>query len=586
MNLPNDSRYTLALNPLGTCEPIRQTSGLEYFLGFDREGQRLVEVVTVPETLSPGLQAAQVLRERLALARTILHPGIIRLLDSGEQAGRPYFVQEFIDGEPLADYAKRTGALPRHLATSLAIQLCDIVALLIDYPRLLSGLRPEDLAVSLERGWLLTLRLTTLGLDRPESPVRDAELAARWVRHVGTVLESLTQGRPLAFDVSDAGLSVVGPMTALEQMVRRQPGVLAVAEVKRLKHTVLHGLGFTDSQSGASPHHHPAFRAVGDSTQVPRGPLYHLLMESGDLRELLAEKYEMAPSSALDWSPYRIEAAIRHATPAEPPLAERAQIHILPPDRLLDGTGHRALNQKMGHPYLKEHPNLVRTRSLASGDDFTLVADEPVRGFSLMNLVTARGHLSPEEALLVLRQIDRALSHFQSAAFDPGRLDPWWIICHFEETASPHRLRELIAGGSLADWPTWEVKFRVSQVTEVFVQTAAGSWPQMEARLADLAGAKENRPTSLLALVAWMMEADRLDWQLTENLWTDGTPFCQNRAFDQYLRTVSTAFDPRDRLHRERLLAEMRHCYQTHLPSPQPILSLASPTGELTFSAA
>lgn len=591
MKLPEDSRFNLGLNQHGNSEPLHHSDGLKTFLGFDRQSQRIVEIRTTDHDTPLGASAEQALRERVALGRPIVHPGVARIFETGEQDGQFYFVNEFVDGERLTDYSERVGTLPRNLAASLAIQMCDIAALLIDYPRLLASVRPEDFAISLERGWLLTLRLTDMGFDRPEVPLRDSELAARWIRHVGSLLEAFTQGKKLAFVDGSTSLSVAGPLTALEQSVRRQPGVLAVSEIKRLKHTLLHGLGFDNSPGNPTLHYHPAFRAVTDPVQVPRGPLFHLLMESGELRELLTEKYEVIASSALDWSAYRIEAAVK--SPRSPGSnKELTQIHILPPDRLLDDSGPHPLNQKMSHSYLKDHPNLVRTRSLASGDDFTLVADEPVRGFSLMNLVTARGHLSPQEVLLLLRQIDRALSHFQGASFGLGRIDPWWILFHFEEPLDPAKQRELVAHESITNWPAWEIKFRISQATEVFVQSAASPWPHLEDRLqraAQTEGKEDPRSVSLIALAVWMLEADRHEWLLTESLWTEKDPLSQNPAFEQYVKAAVGEFDNADGQHRARLLAEMRHCFLT--TSPMPALAPESPTQapqstQLTFSAA
>jgi tetratricopeptide (TPR) repeat protein len=79
--------------------------------------------------LKRGMDSAAVLRrfaqERQALAR-LSHPHIARLLDAGaSEQGLPYFVLEFVDGEPI-DEAVKTLSLPQRLR--LFLQLADAVA--------------------------------------------------------------------------------------------------------------------------------------------------------------------------------------------------------------------------------------------------------------------------------------------------------------------------------------------------------------------------------------------------------------------------------------------------------------------------
>ena len=66
-------------------------------------------------------------RERRVLAR-LDHVGIARLLDGGvTAAGRPYFVMERVDGEPITAYAARR-RLDLRARLALALDVCDAVA--------------------------------------------------------------------------------------------------------------------------------------------------------------------------------------------------------------------------------------------------------------------------------------------------------------------------------------------------------------------------------------------------------------------------------------------------------------------------
>lgn len=66
------------------------------------------------------------LRERQILAR-LQHPGIARLLDGGRDSeGRPYFVLELVEGEPITSWCERTGA-PIEVRLRLLAEVADAV---------------------------------------------------------------------------------------------------------------------------------------------------------------------------------------------------------------------------------------------------------------------------------------------------------------------------------------------------------------------------------------------------------------------------------------------------------------------------
>jgi tetratricopeptide (TPR) repeat protein len=81
------------------------------------------------KVIKRGMDTEAVLRrfyaERQILAR-LQHPNITRLLDGGMFDHRPYFVMEYLEGEPLAEYCARTNAtLEQRIA--LFLKVCDAV---------------------------------------------------------------------------------------------------------------------------------------------------------------------------------------------------------------------------------------------------------------------------------------------------------------------------------------------------------------------------------------------------------------------------------------------------------------------------
>ena len=75
-----------------------------------------------------GLEDGDVLRrfhvERQALA-LLEHPGIARMLDAGTDGGCPYFVMEYVPGQPITRYCDER-QLPVRARVELLIAVCEI----------------------------------------------------------------------------------------------------------------------------------------------------------------------------------------------------------------------------------------------------------------------------------------------------------------------------------------------------------------------------------------------------------------------------------------------------------------------------
>jgi tetratricopeptide (TPR) repeat protein/predicted Ser/Thr protein kinase len=107
-------------------------------------------------------------RERGILAQ-LEHPGIARLLDGGAtESGQPYFIMEYIEGLPLADYCER-GGLDVAARLGLFLEICDAVS--YAHQRLIvhRDLKPGNILVSGDgRTKLLDFGLSR-ALDWPDS---------------------------------------------------------------------------------------------------------------------------------------------------------------------------------------------------------------------------------------------------------------------------------------------------------------------------------------------------------------------------------------------------------------------------------
>jgi serine/threonine protein kinase len=93
------------------------------YLGRDGQLERRVAV----KLLAASVGRDDELRRRFAresrLAARLSHPNVVAVFDAGEDAGRPYIVMEYVEGETLADVLRQRGALPPEEATEIGEQL-------------------------------------------------------------------------------------------------------------------------------------------------------------------------------------------------------------------------------------------------------------------------------------------------------------------------------------------------------------------------------------------------------------------------------------------------------------------------------
>lgn len=99
------------------------------YLGEDPDGQGdgRVAIKVIRQGMDSPTAVGQFQHEREILS-TLTHPNIARLLDGGaDEAGRPFLVMEYIDGEPITEYCRRHElTVAQRLA--LFCQVCDAVS--------------------------------------------------------------------------------------------------------------------------------------------------------------------------------------------------------------------------------------------------------------------------------------------------------------------------------------------------------------------------------------------------------------------------------------------------------------------------
>lgn len=101
-------------------------------------------------------------RREADLGRELRHPNLVQVFDTGEFAGSPYLVMEFVEGRDLAAIARNKGRLPAGQLLELARQLAAGLEVLHGRDLVHRDLKPENLMI--DRAGVL--RIMDLGLIR------------------------------------------------------------------------------------------------------------------------------------------------------------------------------------------------------------------------------------------------------------------------------------------------------------------------------------------------------------------------------------------------------------------------------------
>ena len=106
----------------------RGASGVVY-LGLDGFRGRKVAIKQTHAYLLDQPELAEryrkLLRNEASLSRRLRHPHIVRLLDADEEAPVPYLVLEYVDGQPLSDFATPDTLLPVTQVLDIAFKCCN-----------------------------------------------------------------------------------------------------------------------------------------------------------------------------------------------------------------------------------------------------------------------------------------------------------------------------------------------------------------------------------------------------------------------------------------------------------------------------
>ncbi|MGH7583798.1 MAG: serine/threonine-protein kinase [Gemmatimonadales bacterium] len=181
-------RLTAALSDRYTIERELGQGGMAtVYLAHDIKHERDVAIKVLREDLSASLGAGRFLRE-IKIAAQLQHPHILPLLDSGEAAGRLYFVMPYVKGQSLRERLARDGELPVHEAVRLATEVVDALVEAHAHGVVHRDIKPDNVMLS-GRHALVTdfgVAQALAASQRPEASPKDPSTVTTLGVAVGT----------------------------------------------------------------------------------------------------------------------------------------------------------------------------------------------------------------------------------------------------------------------------------------------------------------------------------------------------------------------------------------------------------------
>jgi len=174
--------------------------------------EQTVAVKFLPSFLASASRKKLFERERAYLAR-LEHPNIARIIDAGiAEDQTPYFVMEFIDGEPISQYADKLGL---RSTLELFLQLCDAVAYCHRSFIVHGDLKPQNVLVADDRVRLLDFGVGRLITEDDGDDQKDAGLVNGFSRRYAAPEQLHGAAPTIQSDVYSLGIM-------LHQFISRQ----------------------------------------------------------------------------------------------------------------------------------------------------------------------------------------------------------------------------------------------------------------------------------------------------------------------------------------------------------------------------
>ena len=391
-------------------------------LAFDGRFGCFCEIAALTHSAEEGSSSMDEFLEQAGLVAGLDHRGLASLLDYGDDQGVRFYAVEFVDGEPVAEYAQRVNGLPQALAFGLCADLAEALAAIsiLELPVAAGGAR-----VTLDDRGRLRVRIVDypLGMLHPEGP-RDTAAAVFELAHL---LEQLAAGEV----IGDSPAGAVDLVARVADELRQRASIHDAAALLREAASAGNG----------------EFIAV-ESRHRPRLLLAQKAFSQGAPEEFLSDDYHVEQVSAAAADPYSI--SVVRLSESKP-----LRMHVLPPAYIIS-------DENLPIYETEESPAVVGAEALWRSEHFRLVSEQRLPGFSLTTLLRQLGKLTDLEVMLLLDKIETAILEARSAGAELMKVHPDNVLVHFEGIGF-EAAEGLMKERPLTSWPEFRIVLRAHQ---------------------------------------------------------------------------------------------------------------------------
>lgn len=497
--IPNFGHLALSRRASGETVRLVRSPDEVVVLAFDKQIKRLVELhlLQAGEPMEAALKKSSI--ERARMAAEIRGPTFMRILDAGEDEDVVYYTSNLNEGEFLADYIMRRGALPPATVFSLLLQLLDDVMLLADKPRLVPQIRLDRVMITTVEDTFLQLRLYDFGLGSAERAAGDN---ARQVLQVCELIFLLLTGKAFTGESPDRFPALTALPMSLRTTVRTalaDPGNTPTS-LEKLRDDVREAFATQVSNIQAR---NTRKQLVVTAALQPTSQLQDLLLEGVPVERVLGSRFRVEDDGSARRYPFSISCVnVKTDLPVT--------VHLLPPSRIVDKTEYDAVPLQSWRFNSEKHPNILRSLSLWESPDWSFLTEEREPGFSLGRLLTERLTLNASEVVVMLRQVNAGIEQALDCGVLRLEMHPSNLFLRVGRSGPMlAREHERLMQKRLDAWPPFHVKLRPHVTMRNLYEPPLAESPEAEhlegKHLEDL----EHRSRAFVALAVYLLTGQR-----------------------------------------------------------------------------
>ncbi|MBA2461152.1 MAG: serine/threonine protein kinase, partial [Actinobacteria bacterium] len=120
------------------------------YRAYDTLLERNVALKILHEHYSEDDEYIERFRREARAAAQLSHPGIVTVIDRGEEGGRQFIVFEYVDGETLKELVERTGPMPVRHVIELGLEIGRAIAFAHEQGLVHRDVKPQNVLLGTE----------------------------------------------------------------------------------------------------------------------------------------------------------------------------------------------------------------------------------------------------------------------------------------------------------------------------------------------------------------------------------------------------------------------------------------------------